>query len=177
MQQPSLQRNEIFTSVNYRCRASLLPGICLTTAGRAPCKLRGATLLGMQNPTLQQCKLLGVQIHEPLRMSYSYVSPPGLRAALHRSPTSPSQEGVGLADARTPFTLRDRVSLLRRWATFNSFRRRTSLLSRRIQGSWSSFDRLRLEESRPTTLWGRLSPSADGPGEFTGVGWAASSRC
>ena len=109
MQQPSLQRNEIFTSVNYRCRASLLPGICLTTAGRAPCKLRGATLLGMQNPTLQQCKLLRVQIHEPLRMSYSYVSPPGLRAALHRSPTSPSQEGVGLADARKPFTLRARV--------------------------------------------------------------------
>ena len=93
MQQPNLQRNEIFTSVNYRCRASLLPGICLTTAGRAPCKLRGATLLGMQNPTLQQCKLLGVQMHEPLKMSYSYVSPPGLRAALHMSPTSPSQEG------------------------------------------------------------------------------------
>ena len=119
--------------MNYRCRASLLPGICLTTAGRAPCKLRGATLLGMQNPTLQQCKLLGVQIHEPLRMSYSYVSPPGLRAALHRSPTSPSQEGVGLADARKPFTLRDRVSLLRRWSTFNSFTRRTSPLSRRIR--------------------------------------------
>ena len=86
----------------------------------------------MQTPTLQQCKLLRVQIHEPLRMSYSYVS-----SWPESCPTQVSdvslQEGVGLADARKPCTLRARVSLLTRWSTCNSFTRRTCPLSRRTR--------------------------------------------